>query len=204
MRHVHIVDDDAPYRNSVRSLLSVQSNLILRCFASGDAFLAQAAELDAGVLLLDLHMPGAGGMEVLGAIGGDDSRHAVVVMTAEGDVSRAVDAIKAGALDFVEKPCAPERLLQTIETAFARLEQGDAVAQRARAAKAKITSLSPREGDVLKGLIEGRPNKVIAGDLDLSPRTVEIHRANLMEKLSARSLSDALRVAFTAGLFAAE
>ncbi len=197
MRAIHIVDDDEPCRTFLRRLLSPQSDLIIRCFKSGDAFLAD--DHDAGVLLLDLHMPGASGMDVLATAG---ARHAAVVMSGGGDIGLAVEAMKAGALDFVEKPFEAARLLGSIEAAFRVLEQSEAAARRARAARDKITSLSPREGDVFRGLIDGRPNKAIADALDLSPRTVEIHRANLMEKLSARSVPEAMRIAFAAGMFA--
>jgi two-component system response regulator FixJ len=109
--------------------------------------------------------------------------------------------MKAGALDFIEKPYEAETLLQLIDNAFSRLEEDNEAANRIGAAEAKIAKLSPRETDVLKGLIEGRSNKIIAYELDISPRTVEIYRANLMEKLEVRSLSEALRIAFAAGLF---
>ncbi|MGK6355991.1 response regulator transcription factor [Sphingomonas sp. DT-207] len=199
-RTIYIVDDDDAVRASLHSLLSVRSDLVVRSYRSGDAFLEEAAELDPGVLLLDFHMPGATGLDVLQALDGK-ARFVPVVLTGQGNVGLAVQAMKAGALDFLEKPYEAEVLMQVIDNAFARLEENSEEAARLNAAEAKIAKLSPRETDVLKGLIEGRSNKIIAYELDISPRTVEIYRANLMEKLEVRSLSEALRIAFAAGLF---
>ena len=201
MRHIYVVDDDDAVRASLQGLLSLQANLIIRGFRSGDAFLAEAEELDAGVLLLDVHMPGSSGMDVLKALGrGTTPRFVTVILTGQGNVSMAVAAMKAGALDFIEKPYEVPHLLHAIERAFSRCEQSTAEAERIELAKARLSKLSSRETDVLKGLIDGRPNKVIAHELNLSPRTVEIYRANLMDKLDVRSLSEALRIAFAAGL----
>ena len=127
-----------------------------------------------------------------------------IILTGQGNVTLAVKAMKAGALDFIEKPYEADFLLRIVDAAFSRLEQDSEEAARVDAAKALIDKLSPRETDVLKGLIEGRSNKIIAYELDISPRTVEIYRANLMEKLEVRSLSEALRIAFAAGLFPKE
>lgn len=203
MRTIYIVDDDDAVRASLHSLLSVRSDLVVRGFRTGDAFLGEAAELEPGVLLLDFHMPGASGLEVLEKVR-DDARFAAIILTGQGNVTLAVKAMKAGALDFIEKPYEADFLLRIVDAAFSRLEQDSEEAARVDAAKALIDKLSPRETDVLKGLIEGRSNKIIAYELDISPRTVEIYRANLMEKLEVRSLSEALRIAFAAGLFPKE
>lgn len=178
----------------------MQSDLLIRGFRTGDAFLEEVPELEPGVILLDFHMPGTSGLDVLERIH-KDPRFVTVVLTGQGNVSLAVLAMKAGALDFIEKPYEAELLLRVIDTAFARLDEDNQEAARIDIAKAKIARLSPRETDVLRGLIEGRSNKIIAYDLDISPRTVEIYRANLMDKLEVRSLSEALRIAFAAGLF---
>jgi two-component system response regulator FixJ len=202
MRNVYIVDDDDAVRASLQSLLATRPNLLIRGFRSGDAFLAEVSELDRGVLLLDVHMPGASGIDVLRGL--DDRRQfASIILTGQGNINLAVDAMKAGALDFVEKPYDHLALLETVENAFARLEADSADTARVDAAKAKIDRLSGRETDVLRGLIDGQANKVIAHNLDISPRTVEIYRAHLMEKLEVRSLSEALRIAFAAGLYPA-
>jgi two-component system response regulator FixJ len=201
IRNIYLVDDDDAVRASLHSLLSLQSNLVVRSFRSGDLFLGDAGALDAGVLLLDFHMPGSNGIDVLHALReSDPTRFAPVILTGEGNVALAVEAMKAGALDFLEKPYEAETLLQVIDGAFSRLAHDSASAAHTESAKTKIDGLSPRERDVLMGLIEGRANKVIAYELDISPRTVEIYRANLMTKLGVRSLPEALRIAFAAGL----
>lgn len=200
MRNIYIVDDDDAVRASLQSLLATRPNLLIRSFRSGDAFLAEVKELDPGVLLMDVHMPGASGIDVLRALP-DNRQFATIVLTGQGNITLAVDAMKAGALDFVEKPYEHLALLQMVEGAFSRLETDSADAARVEAAKGKLARLSGRETDVLKGLIDGHANKVIAHHLDISPRTVEIYRAHLMEKLEVRSLSEALRIAFAAGLY---
>jgi two-component system response regulator FixJ len=124
----------------------------------------------------------------------------VIVMTGHGDVSVAVQAMKAGAVDFIEKPFEKAVLLSAIEEGFARIDQAGRSRARADEALTRLQALTPRERDVLEGLVRGHPNKTIAYDLDISPRTVEIHRANLMSKLGVASLSEALRIAFAAGL----
>jgi len=200
-RSIYLVDDDDAVRASLHSLMSLQPDLLVRSFRSGDRFLSSAADLDPGVLLLDFHMPGSNGIEVLGALRDRDIRKfAAVILTGEGNVALAVQAMKAGALDFIEKPYEAETLLRTVDVAFSRLAEDSAAAAHAEQAKIKIAGLSPRERDVLMGLIDGRANKVIAFELDISPRTVEIYRANLMTKLGVRSLPEALRIAFVAGL----
>lgn len=200
MRNVYVVDDDDAVRASLQSLLATRPNLLIRSFRSGDAFIAEMNELDPGVLLLDVHMPGASGIDVLRALP-DRQRFTPIILTGQGNITLAVEAMKAGALDFVEKPYDHLALLQTVENAFARLEAASADFTRIETAKTLIGRLSGRETDVLKGLIDGQANKVIAHNLDISPRTVEIYRAHLMEKLEVRSLSEALRIAFAAGLY---
>lgn len=199
--NIYVVDDDDLVRGSLQSLLSVRHNQVVRGFPSGDAFLAAVDTLEPGCLLLDLHMPGASGIDVLKAIAHDHPKFVAVVLTGGGDVSLAVQAMKAGAVDFIEKPCEHMALIQAVDTALSRLAHSSLQAERAETAAAKLASLSARERDVLTGLIEGRSNKVIAFELDISPRTVEIYRAKLMEKLEVRSLSEALAIAFAAGLF---
>ncbi|HEX8302637.1 response regulator transcription factor [Sphingomonas sp.] len=196
---IYIVDDDDAVRASLHSLLSLRSDLIVRGYRSGDAILEEIGELDPGVVLLDFHMPGASGLDVLTALERNPN-FVSIILTGQGNVGLAVQAMKAGALDFVEKPYDASTLMDVIAHGFAQLEQGGEIAARIAAAKARIALLSPRETDTLKGLIEGRSNKVIAYELDISPRTVEIYRANLMEKLEVRSLSEALRIAFAAGM----
>jgi two-component system response regulator FixJ len=200
-RSIYIVDDDDAVRASLHTLLSLRADVIVRSFRTGDQFVAALPQLDPGVVLLDFHMPGASGLDVLAALReADRGNFAAIMLTGEGNVALAVQVMKAGALDFIEKPYEAATLLETVDAAFARLEQASVAVTLAAQARARIEALSPRERDVLMGLIEGRANKVIAYELDISPRTVEVYRANLMTKLSVRSLPEALRVAFAAGM----
>jgi two-component system response regulator FixJ len=185
---------------SLQSLLSTRDDTIVRAFRSGDDFMAEMEELDPGVVLLDVHMPGSSGLDVLRALSRAKLKLAPVIVTGQGNIGMAVLAMKSGALDFIEKPYNHVTLLEVIDNAFQQLEQDSDAAAREHRAKEAIAKLSPRELDVLMGLIAGRANKVIAFELDISPRTVEIYRANLMTKLEVRSLSEALRIAFAAGL----
>lgn len=200
-RSIYIVDDDDAVRASLHTLLSLRADAIVRSFRTGDQFIAALPQLDPGVALLDFHMPGTNGLDVLAALGeADGGKFVAIMLTGEGNVTLAVQAMKAGALDFIEKPYEAATLLATVDAAFAHLEETSVAVTQSAQARARIGALSPRERDVLMGLIEGRANKVIAYELDISPRTVEVYRANLMAKLSVRSLPEALRVAFAAGM----
>jgi two-component system response regulator FixJ len=200
-RTIHIIDDDDEMRLSLHRLLSIRQDLHIRSYKSGDEFLTEAPELDPGLLLLDMKMPGSTGMDVLREIASMNGRFGAIILTGEGNIQVATEAMKAGAIDFLEKPYKYETLIATIEVGFAKLEEESEAKSRQVDASARIARLSARETDVLKGLINGSANKVIAHELDISPRTVEIYRANLMNKLEVRSLSEALRIAFAAGLF---
>ena len=140
------------------------------------------------------------GLQVQQALQERGIGYPVIVMTGHGDVAVAVQAMKAGAVDFIEKPFEKAVLMSALEEGFSRLEQTGRSRARAEEARVRLQALTPRERDVLEGLVRGHPNKTIAYDLDISPRTVEIHRANLMTKLNVASLSEALRIAFSAGL----
>jgi two-component system response regulator FixJ len=199
-RTIYVVDDDDDVRLSLQSLLSVIPNTLVWGFRSGDAFLEREEELTPGVVLLDYHMPGSTGLDVLRAIRPRGTKFVTVILTGHGEVSLAVEAMKAGALDFLEKPYEHEALLETLSAAWSRLEEHSEQSERLKTAKTKIERLSTREVQVLNGLIQGQSNKIIAYELDLSPRTVEIYRANLMDKLEVSNLSEALRIAFTAGM----
>ncbi len=203
-RSIYIVDDDQSVRAGLQSLLATQPRLMVFTFRSGEDFMAQIDELEPGCILLDYNMPGMNGLDVLEAIADLPSRFGAIILTGQGAISVAVRAWKLGALDFLEKPCDPGLLLQAVEGAFTIIEQHHQKASVAERARKSVDSLTQREQDVLLGLIEGRANKLIAYDLDISPRTVEIHRAKLMTKLGVRSLSEALRIAFAAGLIPIE
>ena len=199
MRSIYIVDDDQMVRSELYSLLSVYPNTLLRSFASGDDFLAELDDIQSALILLDMNMPGASGLDVLAVIR-DRQDLLPIVITGQGDTQMAVQAMKSGAVDFLEKPCEPKALLQTIDLAFENLEETEQVIARTGHAREKVSRLSARERDVLEGLIEGKSNKVIGYELDISPRTVEVYRGKMMDKLEVVSLPEALRVAFAAGL----
>jgi len=196
---VYIVDDDDAIRRSAGFMLKT-SGFRVRSFESGVEFLKEARSLEPGCILLDIRMPGMDGLDVQRALRDEGVSLPVVIMTGHGDVNIAVQAMKAGAVDFIEKPFEKPTLLDALEQGQSRLKDDAVSLKRAEEARVRLNVLTPRELDVLRGLTQGLPNKTIAYDLGISPRTVEIHRANLMEKLGARSLSDALRLAFAAGL----
>jgi two-component system response regulator FixJ len=196
-RLVHIVDDDDAIRRSVSFALKT-SGFAVRTYESGSDFIKSAASLEPGCILLDIRMPGLDGLEVQEALQEKGIALPVIIMTGHGDVSLAVRAMKAGAVDFIEKPFQKAVLLAAIEQGMGRIRVSAATREQADAAAIKLHGLTPRERDVLAGLAQGLPNKTIAYDLGISPRTVEIHRANLMTKLGVKSLSEALRIAFAA------
>jgi two-component system response regulator FixJ len=196
-RLVHLVDDDEAIRRSAGFMLKT-SGFRVRTFESGNELLKNASSLDPGCILLDIRMPGMDGLEVQAALKERGIGLPVIIMTGHGDVTLAVQAMKAGAVDFIEKPFEKAVLLGAIDQAFERLKRSAAAKERAKEARVRLQALTPREREVLDGLAQGLPNKTIAYDLGISPRTVEIHRANLMGKLEVRSLSEALRIAFAA------
>jgi len=198
-RMIHIVDDEEAIRRSAGFMLKT-SGYAVSTYASGDAFLQSARDAEPGCVLLDVRMPGMDGLEVQKAMAERGIAMPVVVLTGHGDITVAVRAMKGGAVDFIEKPFEKAVLLTAITAAFERLDDASARAARAGDAAVAIAALTRREQDVLRGLAQGLPNKTIAFDLAISPRTVEVHRANLMAKLQVRSLSEALRIAFAAGL----
>ncbi len=196
---VHLVDDDEAVRRSAGFMLKT-SGYQVTAYASGVELLKDAKELKPGCILRDVRMPEMDGLQVQEALKERGVGLPVIVMTGHGDVNVAVQAMKAGAVDFIEKPFEKAVLISAIEEGFARIDQAGRSRARADEARTKLQALTPRERDVLEGLVRGHPNKTIAYDLDISPRTVEIHRANLMSKLGVASLSEALRIAFAAGL----
>ena len=198
-RIIHLVDDDEAIRRSAGFMLKT-SGYVVKAYASGVELMKEAKDLAPGCILLDVRMPGMDGLEVQQVLQERGIGFPVIVMTGHGDVGVAVQAMKAGAVDFIEKPFEKATLISAIEEGFSRLEQSGRSQARAEEAKVRLQALTPRERDVLEGLVRGHPNKTIAYDLDISPRTVEIHRANLMSKLGVASLSEALRIAFAAGL----
>jgi two-component system response regulator FixJ len=193
---VHVVDDDDSVRRSVGFMLKT-SGYQVKAYASGVDLLKER-DLETGCILLDIRMPGMDGLEVQQALLDKGVTFPIIIMTGHGDVPLSVRAMKAGALDFIEKPFEKDMLISAIDDGFALLRRAGSRQDRSRAATVRLQVLTPREREVLDGLAQGLPNKTIAYDLGISPRTVEIHRANLMTKLEVRSLSDALRLAFAA------
>ena len=198
-RIVHLVDDDEAVRRSAGFMLKT-SGYKVSAYPSGVELLKEGKDLPPGCILLDVRMPEMDGLQVQEALKQRGIGHPVIVMTGPGDVTVAVQAMKAGAVDFIEKPFEKAVLLSAIEEGFSRIEHAGRSHARAEEAQVRLQALTPRERDVLEGLVRGHPNKTIAYDLEISPRTVEIHRANLMSKLGVASLSEALRIAFAAGL----
>lgn len=198
-RIIHLVDDDEAIRRSAGFMLKT-SGFRVRAYSSGVELLKEGKELQPGCILLDVRMPEMDGLQVQQALRERGINFPVIVMTGHGDVGVAVHAMKAGAVDFIEKPFEKAVLLGAIEEGFARIERAGRSRGRAEEAQVRLQALTPRERDVLEGLVRGHPNKTIAYDLDISSRTVEVHRANLMGKLGVSSLSEALRIAFAAGL----
>jgi two-component system response regulator FixJ len=176
------------------------SGYSVEAWTSGTAFLKDAKSAEEGCILLDVRMPDIDGLEVQRILTERGIAMPVIIMTGHGDISIAVQAMKAGAVDFLEKPFEKTVLIDAIERAFDRVRSAqDAAADGARA-NVIIGALTGREREVLEGLAQGLPNKTIAYDLGISSRTVEVHRANLMAKLHVHSLSDALRIAFAVGM----
>jgi len=196
-RLVHLVDDDSAVRRSVGFMLKTSGHQV-EAYESGLELLKNASKLADGCILLDIRMPGMDGLEVQQALQEKGIALPVIIMTGHGDVALAVKAMKAGAVDFIEKPFEKETLIESLEEGFRRLSRKEATADRKKDADLRLQALTPREREVLDGLSRGLPNKTIAYDLGISARTVEIHRANLMSKLGVRSLSEALRIAFAA------
>lgn len=196
---VHLVDDDEAIRHSASFMLRL-SGYRVQTHPDGVSFLDNLDTLESGCILLDVQMPKMNGLAVQKALNERGCEMPVIVLTGHGDVSVAVQAMKEGAVNFVEKPYEKQVLLAAINEGFLHLENlNQGVLQKAEAEK-RLAHLSPRERDILIGLVDGLTNKGIANSLNISPRTVEIHRANMMEKLDVDSLSAALKIAFAAEL----
>lgn len=194
---VHLIDDDDGVRHSLAFLLAT-AGLAVRVYESGVAFLAALGTLQPGCIVSDVRMPGIDGLELQRRLKAVGVHLPVIIMTGHADVPLAVEAMKAGAVDFIEKPFDDEVLLSAIRVALDRYNALDHQGAEAAQIQTRLQSLSPRERQVLDGLLAGHPNKTIAYDLKLSPRTVEVHRANVMMKMGANSLSALVRMAVQA------
>jgi len=191
---VHVIDDDEAVRNSLELLLE-SAGFRARTYASAMAFLAASAGLVAGCVLTDVRMPEMDGLELQRRLTELGIRIPVIVMTGHGDVPIAVEALKAGAVDFLEKPFNDEQLLAAVKDAITASQRAREEEAAVAEIAARRSSLTPREREVMERLVAGQPNKTIAYDLGSSPRTVEVHRARVMEKMGARSLPELVRMA---------
>ncbi|WP_293883822.1 response regulator [Sphingomonas sp.] len=200
---IFIVDDDEAIRQSIGFLLR-KAGYTVSTFASGDDFLKAVTRESQGCVLLDVRMPGLDGLEVQARLSERGITLPIIMLTGHGDVTLAVRAIKGGAIEFLEKPFERMILLAAIEEGLRYSKRGTHEKLAKNEAVVRLAALTARERDVLKGMIAGRPNKLVAFDLNIATRTVEVHRANLMDKLHARSLSDVLRIAFASGIDEAE
>jgi two-component system response regulator FixJ len=186
-------------RESLEFLLRT-ARIDVRTYESATAFLDAMSDDTAGCIVTDVRMPGMSGVDLLRALRSRGSRMPVIVITGHGDVQLAVEAMKVGAADFLEKPFDDEVLLASVQSALGRLEQEAQRDSERTELDNRLATLSTREREVLEGLVAGKPNKIIAFDLGISPRTVEIYRAHVMTKMNAGSLSELVRMALLAGM----
>jgi two-component system response regulator FixJ len=190
---VHVIDDDAAVRDSLAMLLE-STGLTVRTYESATGFLAVVAGLTEGCVLTDVRMPELDGLGLQRRLAEENCHLPVIVMTGHGDVPIAVQALKAGATDFLEKPFEDEQLIAAVQRALRLNAEARQVADSSAKVAARFASLTPREREVLDRLVAGQPNKTIAFDLGTSPRTVEVQRARVMEKMAARSLAELVRM----------
>lgn len=196
---VHIVDDEEPVRKSLAFLLTM-TGFTVRVHESASSFLAAAKTIGKACLVTDLRMPDMSGVELLERLEDAGAAIPAVVITGHGDVPMAVAAMKAGAVDFIEKPFEDEVLVEAIKRAASRLEESTGPVEDVATLRTRLDSLSERERQVLSGVVEGLANKTLAYNLGISPRTVEVHRANIMAKMQARNLPELVRMSMAMGL----
>jgi len=194
---VHLIDDDDAVRDSLAFVLD-SAGFEARTYASAEDFLAVQGDVAAGCIVTDIRMPAMNGLELLQELRRRGSALPVIVITGHGDVPLAVEAMKAGVTDFLEKPFDDELLLTAVRSAMNKGARDDQEDRERERFHAMLEALSPRETEVLRGVVAGHSNKVIARDLGISPRTVEVYRANVMTKTNAGSLSDLVRIAILA------
>ena len=197
--NVYVIDDDPAMRNSLDFLLG-SAGFSVRVFDTAQVFLDELATLEPGCVVTDVRMPGIDGMELLRRVNSGARKLPVIVMTGHGDVPLAVEAMKLGALDFLEKPFEDDRLIGMIEAALSEQQNGSKSEAASADMAARVASLTQRERQVMQGLVTGQSNKTIAREYDISPRTVEVYRANVMTKMQAGNLSELVRFAIRAGI----
>ncbi len=196
---VYVIDDDEAMRDSLDFLLG-SANFQVTLFESAHYFLEALTSMDFGCVVSDVRMPGIDGIELLKRLKASRSAFPVLIMTGHGDVPLAVEAMKLGAADFLEKPFEDDRLVGMIDAALRQAESGARSEAVTLDIAARIAALSPRERQVMDGLIAGLSNKLIAKEYGISPRTIEVYRANVMTKMQAGSLSELVRLAMRAGV----
>jgi two-component system response regulator FixJ len=199
-RLVHVIDDDDALRDSLRFLLT-SAKFDVETYESATAFLAAMPQIKGGCIITDVRMPGLSGIELLRRLKTLSIDLPVIIMTGHGNVALAVDAMKVGAIEFIEKPFDDVVLLKAVRVALDRYGKEMKKDTEKAQVRERLHSLSQREREVLEGLLAGHPNKIIASDLKISPRTVEIYRAHVMTKMEADSLSELVRMSLAAGLF---
>ncbi|QHO75599.1 DNA-binding response regulator [Bradyrhizobium sp. CCBAU 051011] len=195
---VYVIDDDEAMRDSLQFLLD-SADFEVSLFDSAQTFLDRLSTIEFGCVVSDIRMPGVDGIELLRRIKASRATLPVIIMTGHGDIPLAVEAMKLGAVDFLEKPFEDERLVAWIDAALRQAEAGAHDEAMTQNVAARIASLSPRERQVMEGLVAGLSNKMIARDYNISPRTIEVYRANVMTKMQASSLSELVRLAIRAG-----
>jgi len=196
---VHVIDDDEAARDSLEFLLR-SARIEVRTHESAVAFLKAVPSISAGCIITDVRMPDMTGVDLLRHLRDRRVAVPVIVITGHGDIALAVEAMKMGAVDFLEKPFDDDVLLASVRSALTRSEKDARLGVEHAELNDRIATLSNREREVLEGLVAGHPNKIIAYDLGISPRTVEIYRANVMTKMKAPSLSELVRMALIAGV----
>jgi two-component system, LuxR family, response regulator FixJ len=200
---VHVIDDDEASRDSLAFLLQT-ADIAVETYASAAVFLERAGDAGASCIITDVRMPGMSGIDLLRRLKELKIEAAVIVITGHGDIALAVEAMKIGAADFLEKPFDDDVLLATVRAALRQRGADEKRNAERTEIESRLAALSNRERDVLSGLVAGRANKQIAYDLGISPRTVEIYRANLMNKMQAGSLSELVRMALVTGILGSE
>ncbi|MGS1017457.1 response regulator FixJ [Allosphingosinicella humi] len=190
---VHVIDDDEAARHSLEFLVDC-AGFKVRPYSSALAFLEAVPEMEHGCIVTDVRMPEMSGIELIGRLKALGISDPVIVITGHADVPMAIQAMKQGVADFIEKPFSDEAILNAIRSALARESDRDRTRMEQQQTLERIASLTQREAEVLEGLVEGHANKVIAYDLAISARTVEVYRANVMAKMQARSLSELVRM----------
>lgn len=196
---IHVIDDDDAARDSLAFLLQ-SADLNVVTYDSAKSFISSLPKANAGCVITDVRMPGMSGVDLLRRLKELGIEIPIIVITGHGDVQLAVEAMKTGAVDFLEKPFDDEVMLASVRTALSKRERATHHDAERLALHERLAALSSREREVLEGLVEGHPNKVIAFNLGISPRTVEIYRANVMTKMKAESLSELVRLALVSGM----